>query len=166
MFEIFGWTSGPRFTGFSSIHHVIDTIQLASPKPTLSESFLKEKYLKEGLSSKEIAKLAFSSRATVTNYLNKYGIPLKKVTRRTNGGHRFGFRRYGGRSILMKKEQEVMEMIKLYRFQGYSYQKIADILNNQKIQTKTKNGFWYSKVVRQIFLRHLRSNESFYGIQS
>lgn len=138
---------------FSSIHQVIDTIQLPAPKPTLTESFLKEKYLKEGLSSKEIAKLAFSSRATVTNYLNKYGIPLKKVTRRTNGGHRFGFRKYGGRSILMKKEQEVMALIKSYRKDGYSYQRIADLLNDQKIETKMKKGFWYSKVVRQISLR-------------
>lgn len=138
---------------FSSIQQVIDTIQLSPPKPTLSESFLKEKYLKEGLSSKEIARLTFSSRATVTNYLNRYGIPLKKVTRRNNGGTVYGFRKYGGKSIVLKKEQDVMELIKLYRAQGYSYQKIADLLNDQKIGTKTKKGFWYSKVVRQIHLR-------------
>lgn len=143
-------------SGFSSIHQVIDTIQLPAPKPTLTESFLKEKYLKEGLSSKEIATLAFSSRATVTNYLNKYGIPLKKVTRRTNGGHRFGFRKHGGRSILMKKEQEVMTLIRSYREDGYSYQRIADLLNDQKIETKMKKGFWYSKVVRGICLKILK----------
>lgn len=153
MFLNFGWTSGPRFSDFSSIQQVIDTIQLPCPKPTLSESFLKEKYLEEGLSSKEIASLAFSSRATVTNYLNKYGIPLKKVTRRTNGGHRFGFRKYGGRSILLKKEQEVIILIKSYREDGYSYQRIADLLNDQGIETKMKKGFWYSKVVRQIYLK-------------
>lgn len=140
-------------SGFSSIHQVIDTIQLPAPKPTLTESFLKEKYLKEGLSSKEIASLAFSSRATVTNYLNKYGIPLKKVTRRNNGGTVFGFRKYGGKSITLKKEQDIMELIKLYRSKGYSYQKVADLLNEQQIGTKTKKGFWYSKVVRQIYLR-------------
>lgn len=136
---------------FSSTHQVIDTTQLPAPKPTLTESFLKEKYLKEGLSSKEIAKLAFSSRATVTNYLNKYGIPLKKVTRRTNGGHRFGFKRYGGRSVESKKEQEILNLIKLWN-SGYSYQKIADLLNDKKIQTKYKIGPWYSKVIRQMYL--------------
>ena len=31
--------------------------------------------------------------------------------------------------------------------------KIADMLNDKKIQTKMRKGFWYSKVVRQIFLR-------------
>ncbi len=155
MYECFGWTSGPIIPGFSSNQQVIDTIHLSPPKPTLSESFLKEKYLKEGLSSKEIAKLAFSSRATVTNYLNKYGIPLKKVTRRTNGGHRFGFRKHGGRSIQKKKEQDVISKIGLYREAGYSYQRIADLLNDQNIQTKMKKGFWYSKVVRQIYLNTL-----------
>ncbi len=150
----FGWTSAPMVSGFSSIHQVIDTIQLPAPKPTLTESFLKEKYLQEGLSSKEIASLVFSSRATVTNYLKKYGIPLKKVTRRTNGGHRFGFRNYGGRSIRMKKEQEVINLIRSYRENGYSYQKIADLLNEQKIETKMRKGFWYSKVIRQIYLKN------------
>lgn len=139
---------------FSTNQQVIDTIQLSPFKPTLSESFLKEKYVKEGLSSKEIAQLAFSSRATVTNYLNKYGIPLKKVTRRSNGGHRYGFRKYGGRSIVLKKEQEVITLIKEYRENGYSYQKIATLLNDKQIETKMKKGFWYSKVIRQIYLNH------------
>lgn len=137
---------------------VIDTIDLPPLKPTLSESFLKEKYLQEGLSSKEIAALTFSSRSTVTNYLKRYGIPLKKLTRRTDGGHRFGFRRYSGRSIQLKKEHEVINKIKLYRENGYSYQKIADLLNKQSIDTKMKKGFWYSKVVRQIYLRFSEKN--------
>jgi hypothetical protein len=67
----------------------------------------------------------------------------------------FGCRQYGGRSIVVKKEAEAIELIKSYRTSGYSYQKIADILNGQKIQTKARKGIWYSKVVRQIFLRSI-----------
>jgi hypothetical protein len=88
--------------------HVVDFMSLEPPKPKVDEIFLKQKYVEEGLSSNEIAKLTFSSRATITNHLNKAGIPLKKVTRRIDGGHVFGFRKYGGTSIEMKKEQEVI----------------------------------------------------------
>lgn len=89
----------------------------------------------------------------MTNQLNKYGIPLKKVTRRVTGGHVFGFRKYGGKCIELKKEQEVISIIRSYRESGYSYQKIADLLNEQGLETKNRKSFWYSKVVRQIFLR-------------
>lgn len=54
----------------------------------------------------------------------------------------------------MKKEQEVIQMITSFRGSGYFYQKIADILNEKKIKTKMKKGFWYSKVVRDIFLKN------------
>lgn len=85
--------------------------------------------------------------------MKQYGIPLKKITRRNDGGHVFGYRKFGGKAIELKKEQEVIELIKSYRRSGYSYQKIADILNQHKTETKSKKGFWYSKMVRQIALR-------------
>lgn len=70
----------------------------------------------------------------------------------------YGFRHYGGKAIEVKKEAEVIDLIKSYRDSGYSYQKIAHILNNFKIQTKMKRGIWYSKVVRKIYLRtHVNS---------
>lgn len=90
----------------------------------------------------------------VTRYLKHYGIPLKTFTRRETGKMVFGFRQYGGKAIGVKKENEVIELIKSYRASGYSYISIADILNKGNIQTKMKKGIWYSKVVRQIFLRN------------
>jgi transposase len=150
----------PLVAQFFPKAQVIDTIQLTPQIPTVDKFFLNSKYVQEGLSSKEIAKLTFSSRSTVTNQLNKFGIPLKKVTRRVNGGHVFGFRKYGGKSIELKKEQEVMLLVKSYRASGFSYQKIADLLNDKKVQTKVKKGCWYPKVVRQIFLRSEASSWS------
>lgn len=113
--------------------------------------------MKEGLSSKEIAALTFSSRATITKRLKEYGIPLKTVTRRTNGPMVYGYRKYGGRSIELKKEQEVIELIRSHRDSGYSYQKIADLLNEKRVVTKEGRNIWYSKVVRRIWLRERRS---------
>ncbi|MEI7488005.1 MAG: recombinase family protein [Chryseobacterium sp.] len=132
---------------------VIEILTLSSKKAILTESFLKQKYVVEGLSSGEIAAQTFSSRTTVTRHLKQCGIPLKTFTRRETGKMVYGFRQYSGKAIGVKKEGEVIELIKSYRESGYSYIRIADILNKNKIQTKMKKGIWYSKVVRQIFLR-------------
>jgi DNA-binding CsgD family transcriptional regulator len=132
---------------------IIDKITQESKKDPIDEFFLKQKYLEEGLSSSEIAKITFSSRPTITKRLKQYGIPLKKITRRDDGSHVFGYRKFGGKAIELKKEQEVIELIKSHRASGYSYQKIADIMNTNGIETKMRRGFWYSKVIRQIYLR-------------
>lgn len=136
-------------------HQLVDTLKLPEKKNAPSKSFLHQKYVIEGLSSREIAAQVFSSRATVTKYLNRYGIPLKKITRRETGKMAYGYRQHGGKSVVFKKEAEIVEQIKSHRESGYSYQKIADILNDMKVPTKTKGkrGFWYSKVVRQILQR-------------
>ncbi|MFY7992589.1 MAG: hypothetical protein ACOVP4_04780 [Bacteriovoracaceae bacterium] len=130
-----------------------DTITLPIKEVILTESFLREKYLNEGLSSAEIAAISFSSRETVTRKLKELQIPLKKVTRRETGSQAFGYRKYGGRSVEVKSDQAVIKLINLYRQQGYSYQRVADLLNDQNVKTKLRQGFWYSKVVRQIFIR-------------
>lgn len=43
---------------------------------------------------------------------------------------------YTGKAIEVKKEEEVIELIKSYRRSSYSYMKSSDILNKSKIQTK------------------------------
>lgn len=133
--------------------HLTDVIVLPPKKHMPEKSFLHQKYVVEGLSSKEIAAQISFSRATVTKYLNDYGIPLKKITRRKTGKMVYGYRQYGGRAVVLKKELKVIELIKSHKESGYSYQKIADILNNLKAPTKGGKGFWYSKVVRQVYLR-------------
>ena len=136
---------------------VVDTVQFTLPKPPLQEIFLKEKYLQEGLSSHEIAALTFSSRSHVTRCLKRFEIPLSPITRRVNGSHVYGFKKHKGKSCQMKKEQEVIKLIKLHRSIGLSYQKIADKLNGLNIETKTAKGAWYPKVLRQIYLREVRT---------
>lgn len=92
----------------------------------------------------------------ITKFLKKYDIPLKTVTRKNNGGHVYGYRKYGERCVELKKEQEVIELVESFRRSGYSYQKIADLLNQHKVETKSKEGVWYSKVVRDVLLRNIQ----------
>jgi transposase len=132
---------------------LVDFIKLPPRKMGFSKSFLHQKYVVEGLCSSEIAALTFSSRAAVTRWLNKYGIPLKTITRRETGGQVYGYRRYLGMSIPVKKEQKVIELIKKCRRKKMSYHKIAEHLNDKGIKIKHGQGKWYAKVVRQIFQR-------------
>lgn len=92
---------------------------------------------------------------TVTKKLKLYDIPLKKVTRRETGSMVYGYRKRHGKSVEVKTEQAVIEIINGYRETGYSYQRIADFLNQKKINTKKDSKIWYSKVVRQIYKRGL-----------
>jgi len=155
-----GGVSGFNCTKVFPQIQVVDKITLEPKKPEIDEFFLKQKYVIEGFSSNEIAKLTFSSRPKITKLLKQYDIPLKTFTRRNNGGHVFGYRKYRGRSIEMKKEQEIITLIKSYRESGYSYQKIADTLNQKKIETKMRSGRWYSKVIRSILSNQLRATIS------
>ena len=52
--------------------------------------------------------------------------------------------------VVHKKEQEVIEKIEELRGQGFSYHKVADVLNVMKVSTKTRKGKWSSKTVWQV----------------
>lgn len=132
---------------------LVDFISITPQKFLFTKNFLHQKYVVEGLSSSEIAAQTFSSRATVTKRLKEFNIPLKTITRRETGGQVYGYRRYLGMSIPVKKEQRVINQINSYRSRGYSYQRIADLLNKSGVKTKHDNGVWFSKVIRQIHRR-------------
>lgn len=152
-----GGTSNAYGELISHKSYLIDTIKLSIKKAVLTESFLNEKYVSEGLSSSEIARMAFSSRATVTKHLKLYGIPLKSLTRKHTGKMVFGFRQLGGRAIESKTELGAISLIQFHRDNGKSYSKIAAILNESNVLTKKRKGNWYPKVVRQVYLRSKHS---------
>ena len=90
----------------------------------------------------------------ITKLLRKYNIPKNSITRTSNGGHVYGFRKYGGRCVALNKEQKVIEIINSYREEGVSYQRIAECLNEMSVETKTNRGVWFPKVVRKVYLRN------------
>lgn len=57
--------------------------------------------------------------------------------------------------VVHKKEQEVIEKIKELREQGFSYHKIADVLNVMGIRTKSRQAKWSGKIIHQV-LRNIK----------
>ncbi|MEI8346350.1 MAG: recombinase family protein [Pseudomonadota bacterium] len=106
----------------------------------------------EGNSFKEIADQIFSSRQSVKKYLVRFGIPLRMEDRRITGSHVFGFKKRNRRAVPNSKEQEIINRIGSLKNKGFSYEKIAEILNVVGIGTK-KKAIWYPKTVRQVLLR-------------
>lgn len=119
-----------------------------------NKTFLHQKYVVEGRSPAEIASEIFSSRQSVSKYLEHFEIPLRPDdSRRTTGAHTFGYKLRHRQAIPNKREQEAIEkMIKL-RAQGFSYEKIAEILNTIGVTTKRGGAKWYAKTIRGILLR-------------
>ena len=123
-----------------------------------NESFLRQKYLVEGLSTGQIAELIFSARSTVVAALKRYGIPLRDAERahwHRRGQTGYGQRVVNGKVIEHQRETETIERMKALRGQGFSFWKIADILNSMGVPTKTRRANWKAATVMKI----LKANE-------
>ena len=124
------------------------------PKRYDDPEYLSQKYVEERLTTNELAALTGSSKTTILKYLKLHGIPIRgsgKVLRKRPG---FGLG-YGSRIVLrreraFKREQENIHKMKELREKGFSYWKIADILNSMKVPTQTRRGKWHAKTVHQI----------------
>ncbi|WP_417335341.1 recombinase family protein [Halobacteriovorax marinus] len=89
-------------------------------------------------------------------YLKLHGIQIREVG--------FNIRRkrglaYGEKMVLRqkeehKREQQYLTKMKSLREKGFSYWKIADILNTMKVPTKRRKGKWHSKTVYSILVRN------------
>lgn len=86
-------------------------------------------------------------------YLKGYGIPLRsedEALLHNKGQMAYGERLVNGRVIAHQKELETVEKIKTLRKQGFSYWKIADVLNSMKIPTKNKGSRWHPTTIMKI----------------
>ena len=68
-------------------------------------------------------------------------------------GLAYGRKNDAGVELANKRELEVIEKMKSLRDKGFSYHKIADVLNSMKIPTKTRKGLWRGKTVWQVLLK-------------
>ena len=104
------------------------------------KSFLYQKYVEEGLSCDEIATQIFSARTTVLKYLKIFGIPVREVgTNQTRvRGLAYGLKLKQRNIAEHRREQEAILKMRDLRDKGFSYWKIAEILNTMKVPTKTR----------------------------
>ena len=93
-------------------------------------SFLTDLYLRKGWSLRRISEELECSKGTVRKKLIEAGIEIVKHRRDEH-------------KSLMKKIEEM-------RSRGLSYQAIADILNLWKVATRTSEGIWHAKTIREL----------------
>lgn len=130
--------------------NIIIESNICTIKPHHNESFLRQKYLVEGLSARQIAVLIGCSHSAINSALKH--LKLKKHDH-PGGWVRYGFKMKAGRLITHVRQQMIIKKIATWHTAGWSYKKIADQLNKRHICTPTAKGKWHSTTVRRI-LRH------------
>lgn len=124
---------------------------------SLSKSFLWQKYIVEMNSISRVSKQICSAKETVRRHLLLYGIPLRPtdVKQRLNKGQ-IGYGEKRIKSLIQRNNQElvIIEKMKALRAQGFSYWKIADILNSMSIPTKSRVAKWQAATVMKILKRN------------
>jgi hypothetical protein len=115
-------------------------------------SFLSRKYVEERLTPGEIAAEIFSCRTTIIKYQKNFGIPLRHEDEgyRNRSHLKYGEQVRKREIVAHKLEQAVIRKMRKLRDRGWSYWKIADVLNDWGVRTKSRRGKWHARTVKQI----------------
>ena len=137
----------------SSTTYISDFIEFQVIPWYQSASFLRQKYVVDGLSARQIAELITSSKSTVISRLKQFRIPLRsqEQSHSLNPGQvAFGQRLLNGKVVPNKVELEIIKKMTALKSQGLSYWKIAEMLNLWGIPTKNRNSKWHPTTVMKI----------------
>ncbi len=131
---------------------IVDTIDFYHTPLFKDKSFLYQKYVVEGRSCDEIAAQIFSARTTILKYLKAHKIPVKEVGQNIIKRRHvaYGKRMLRRTEVTHLKELATINKMHVLRNQGFSYWKIADILNSMGIRTKTNRGRWHARTIQKI----------------
>jgi hypothetical protein len=135
-------------------HQVVDTLKFVVTPDYKNHDFLRQKYVEERLSIKQISRLTASSKDSVRKGLQAAGISL-----RPHGHHhghpsqpRFGKRICKGREVQHKAEQKVVTVVQNLRNQQMTYRQIAQTLSQLGIPTKCRGRGWHPEMVRRVLV--------------
>ena len=122
---------------------------------SIPEDVLKQKYLKNHLSTREIAKEFSCSKSKIRSLLSKYKIPLREPSK---GHHKYNSRTYGkkkinGKIVDHKRELKIIEIIKKLYIKGIDPNSIAKVLSTMKIPTKQHKENWHHRTVINLLKR-------------
>ena len=106
----------------------------------------------EGLSAREITRLAGASRSGVLNALDRFGIERNEGKPKRIGPLRFGFDYLNHQLVKNDAEQAAIRMMRQYRADGLPLREIVGNLNLNLVPTK-QNGIWQANTVREILAR-------------
>ena len=118
-----------------------------SPIPA---ALLKQKYLENSLSIREIANEFSCSKTRIRDQLLKHNIPLRQPYKRYNKWYAYGKQQVGGKTIDHKGEQRTIATIKQIYSAGVSTSAIARFLNTMKIPTKQQGKGWHQNTIAKI----------------
>lgn len=133
-----------------------DTIDYQWQAPYKNKELLYQKYIEEQLSALEIANRFCCSKSTILKHLKKFDIEIRDTGKSINKkkGLAYGKRIEKRQQMAHKREQANIQKMRELRGKGYSFHKIAEILNTMKVPTKTRKGKWHGRVIWEILKRH------------
>lgn len=142
--QVIPWStnrSSPRFTIKSSI----------STSPLYrKEAFLKQKYVVEGFSARQISFLIGCSHHAVNQALKKFGMK-REIHRRGRLPYELGLSKRG--RIYEKGCQRIVQKMIRLRRTGKTYREIARLLEELGVSTPVGKTRWYAGTVRAILKR-------------
>jgi hypothetical protein len=119
----------------------------------MDKAFLHQKYVVEKLNMKQISKLCFSSRPTISNYLREFNIPIRTPFDRSKlnkGQLGFGERRLKGAIVRHESEYALIGKAIELRKAGYSYRQISAWFDAMGIKTKRGGNCWSATSIMKI----------------
>lgn len=112
-------------------------------------------YVEKQQTVRTIAKDLGCSHSTILAALKKFNISIRNLRpdHERRGQVAYGRRTLRSKEVEHKRELEVLAKIQNLRSQGFSYWKIADVLNTIGVPTKTRRAKWQAATVMKILKR-------------
>lgn len=144
---------------FATPFDLVDFIDFIYVPKFKDKEFLHEMYVKKKKTLDEIAVEICSSRSTVLKYLQEFGIPTREKSKpKTSTKTSYGYKIKEFKKVSVPHELMRVEDMRKLQEQGYSYRKIAEILNALSVPTKSGKSTWCGKGVYQVLNPNLSNS--------
>jgi hypothetical protein len=126
-------------------------VPFSSHKFFADRDFLHTEYVVNKKSVKKIAKECGCSHSTILKYLRQFAIEIRSSCGEYQKGQlAYGMQLVEGKPHIHEIEAAVIEKMEALRAKGFSYHRIAYVLNKFGIETKNKSSRWHATTVMKI----------------
>lgn len=139
----------------SSIPYVVDIVKFLEAPAYKNPNVLRQKYLEEGLTVKQLGVLLGCGPTTIKKQLRHYNIKKSEIQEiRHKANLKYGQKIVAGQVQEHKQEAHIKQAIlDMYKSQGLSVTAIARLLTQMKVPTKKRGKGWDHSVVIEILTR-------------